>query len=205
MLTTVRQFPYSISPVQGFRLRAAWLKEARALGSDIGVDKATLDLRAYRRVFLENDALALRVGGGTTIGRPSFERSFAVGGFPDGALLDVVQTNQSVLRGYEQDAERGRRFVHANAEYRFPLLHPQRGYRTLPVFLRHLHGAVFVDAAHAWSGAFALGDVKVGAGAAVGIDLAVAQGLAWTFTAGAAHGFSDARNARGYFRTGLAF
>jgi outer membrane protein assembly factor BamA len=157
------------------------------------------------RVFSDHDALALRVGGGTTRGEPSFQRSFAVGGFPDGSLFDVVQTNHSVLRGYAQDAFRGRRFAHANAEYRFPLAHPQRGYRTLPVFLRHLHGAVFADAAHAWSGAFHLGDVRVGTGAAVGVDLSAGPGLLFTLTAGIAHGFSDPRSARTYFRTGLAF
>jgi hypothetical protein len=204
-LSTARQYPYTISPAEGVRVRAAFLKEARALGSEIDVAKATADLRGYRRVFSERDALALRIGGGTTLGRPSFQRSFAVGGFPDGSLFDVVQTNHSVLRGYPQNAFRGRRFAHANAEYRFPLAHPQRGLRTLPVFLRHLHGEVFADAAHAWSGAFRLGDAKVGAGAALGIDLVAAHALGFTLTAGVAHGFSDSRTLRPYFRTGLAF
>jgi hypothetical protein len=72
-----------------------------------------------------------------------------------------------VLRGYAQDAFRGRRFLHANAEYRFPLAHPQRGYRTLPLYLRHLHGAVFADAGHAWNGGLVLKDVKAAAGAGV--------------------------------------
>jgi outer membrane protein assembly factor BamA len=172
----------------------------------LSLGKATADLRAYRRLFTDSDTLALRIGGGTTFGEPSFRPSFAVGGFADGSLFDVVQTNQSVLRGYAQNAFRGRRFAHANAEYRFPLAHPQRGYRTIPFFLRHLHGAVFADAAHAWSGTFDLGDAKVGAGAALGLDFAVSPGLGLTFTAGVAHGFSDEkRSARPYFRTGLAF
>jgi outer membrane protein assembly factor BamA len=204
-MTTARQFPYTISPAEGARLRLAYLKEARALGSDVGVSKATADLRAYRRVFSDTDTLAVRVGAGTTFGEPAFDRSFAVGGFPDGSLFDVVQTNHSVLRGYAQDAFRGRRFAHANAEYRFPLGHPQRGFRTLPVFLRHLHAAVFADAGHAWSGSFHLGKARVGAGAALGMDLATGPGLAFTLTAGVAHGFSDSRSARPYFRTGLAF
>lgn len=204
-LTTVRQFPYSISPAEGIRLRVAYLKEAEAFGSDVDIGKATADLRAYRRLFSENDTLALRIGAGTTLGDRSFERSFAVGGFPDGSLFDLVQTNHSVLRGYAQDAFRGRRFAHANAEYRFPLGHPQRGFRTLPFFLRHLHAAVFADAAHAWTGALRLGEARVGAGAAVGIDLAAGPGLGFTLTAGVGHGFSDTRSVRPYFRTGLAF
>ena len=204
-LTTARQFPYSISPAEGIRLRVAWLQEAERLGSDVDLGKATADARAYRRLFTDTDTLALRVGGGTTFGERTFERSFAVGGFPDGSLFDVVQTNHSVLRGYGQDAFRGRRFAHANVEYRVPLAHPQRGFRTLPVFLRHLHAAAFFDAAHAWSGPLDLGEIKVGAGAALGMDLSGGPGLGFTFTTGIAHGFSDARGARVYFRTGLAF
>lgn len=204
-LTTTRQFPYSISPAEGVRIRVAYLKEAEALGSDVSLGKATADLRAYRRLFSDTDTLALRVGGGTTFGEPSFDRSFAVGGFADGSLFDVVQTNHSVLRGYAQNAFRGRRFAHANAEYRRPLGHPQRGFRTLPFFLRHLHASVFADVAHAWSGPLDLGRAKVGAGAAVGTDLSWGPGLSFTLTAGAAHGFSDTRSLRGYFRTGLSF
>ena len=204
-MTTARQFPYSISPAEGVRLRVAYLREAKVLGSDIGVGKATADLRAYHRLFSDTDTLAVRVGAGTTFGEPAFDRSFAVGGFPDGSLFDVVQTNHSVLRGYAQDAFRGRRFAHANAEYRVPLAHPERGFRTLPIFLRHLHAAAFADAASAWSGALRLDDVKYGAGAAVGVDFSAGPGLAFTLTAGVAHGFSDSRSARPYFRTGLAF
>jgi hypothetical protein len=202
---SARQFPYSISPVQGLRARVAYLKESEALGSDTGVGKAVADLRGYHRLFSDRDALAVRLGGGTTFGEPDFRRSYAVGGFPDGSLLDVVQTNHSVLRGYAQDAFRGRHFAHANAEYRFPLAHPQRGYRTVPVFLRHLHAAVFADAGGAWDGALEAGDIKVGVGAAVGADLHVFYGIGVTFVAGVAHGFSDADAARGYFRTGLSF
>jgi hypothetical protein len=203
--TSARQYPYSIAPAEGVRLRVAYLLEAAALGSGVDLAKATADFRAYHRVFGEEDAVAVRAGGGTTFGRPAFQRSFAVGGFPDGSLFDVVQTNHSVLRGYAQDAFRGRRFVHLNAEYRFPLAHPQRGWRTVPLFVRHLHGAVFLDAAHAWSGPFALGDMKTGVGTAVGTDVVVGHGLGLTFTAGVAHGFSDGEPLRTYFRSGLSF
>ena len=202
---SARQFPYSISPVQGLRARVAYLQEAEALGSDVDVAKVTADVRGYHRVFTDRDALALRLGAGTTIGEPGLLRSYAIGGFPDGSLFDVVQTNHSVLRGYAQDAFRGRRFGHANAEYRFPLAHPQRGYRTVPFFLRHLHAAAFVDAAGIWNDAIDLGETKVGVGAAVGADMNVFYNLGLTFTAGIAHGFSDTESVRTYFRSGISF
>ncbi|HUG55368.1 MAG TPA: hypothetical protein VMR21_17300 [Vicinamibacteria bacterium] len=204
-ISTARQFPYSISPVEGYRLRFAYLKEDPGLGSDVSLGKLLADGRAYTRLFRADDALAVRVAGGLTVGRPAFERSFSVGGFPDGALFDVVGTNHAVLRGYPSGAFMGRRFADLNLEYRFPLAHPQRGYRLLPVFVRHLHATAFADAAHAWSGRFRMADVKTAAGAALGADVVLGHALPVTFTAGVAHGFADRGDTRAYFRAGLAF
>ena len=210
-MSTVKEYPFSISPVDGYRLRLAAVKEDPALGSEVSLVKATADARGYARLFGETDTLALRVGGGTTFGRPSFRRSYAVGGFPDGALLDVVQTNHAVLRGYPQaggaDRDRftGRHFVNANVEYRVPLVRPQRGWRSLPVFVRHLHAAVFADAGHAWSGPFRLSDVKTGAGVAVGADTSLGHGLPVTGVVGLARGLADGGETKVYVRFGLAF
>jgi hypothetical protein len=210
-MSTIKQYPYSISPLDGYTLRLAVLKEDPALGSDVSLVKATADARAYARVFGESDTLALRLGGGTTFGRPSFRRSYAVGGFPDGSLFDVVGTNHAVLRGFPQnggvhrDLFTGRSFVSGNLEYRFPLGHPQRGWRSLPVFLRHLHGAVFVDLGHAWSGPFRLADVKAGAGAALGVDTSLGHALPLTGVVGLAQGFAAEGETKVYFRLGLAF
>jgi hypothetical protein len=202
---SAKQYPYSISPVDGVRLRVGYLKEAPGLGSDVDLGKVTADVRGYLRGLGRNHALALRLGGGTTFGQRSFLRSFAVGGFPDGALFDVVRTNHSVLRGYPDGLFTGRRFVHANLEYRLPLAHPQRGLRSLPLLVRHLHAAAFVDAAHAWTGEFRLGDVKTGVGAALGADLSLGHGLPFTGTVGIARGLADRGETRGYLRLGLSF
>jgi Tol biopolymer transport system component len=202
---SANQYPYSISPVDGLRFRVAYLKEAPALGSDVDLAKVTVDGRAYVRLFHQRDTLALRLGGGATFGQAAFQRSFAVGGFPEGGLFDVVRTNHSVLRGYVDDAFTGRRFVHGNVEYRIPLGHPQRGYRSFPVFLRHLHTAAFLDAAHAWSSGFRLADVKTGVGVALGADVNLGHGLPVTGTVGIARGLSDRGETRGYFRVGLSF
>ena len=183
----------------------AYVKEAPGLGSEVSLGKVLADGRVYTRFWRDNDALALHLAGGFTVGQARFEKSFEVGGFPDGALFDVVGTNQAVLRGYPDDAFVGRRFVDANVEYRFPIAHPQRGYRLLPVFVRHLHGTVFADAGNAWSGDFRWGDLKTAAGAALGADLTLGHALPLTLTAGLARGFADRGETRAYFRAGLAF
>lgn len=204
-LSSARSFPYSISPVEGLRLHVGYLREAPGLGSDLSLSKLTGDARFYTRVFGRSDALALHLGGGTTFGEEAFEASYAVGGFPDASLLDVVRTNSSVLRGYEDNAFRGRRFAAANAEYRVPLAHPQRGWRSFPIFLRHLHAAAFVDSAAAWSGDFRGEDLKTGAGVALGGDFVIGHRLPFTATLGYAHGFDSEGEDQVYFRAGLSF
>lgn len=202
--SSARQYPYSISLVDGTRLRVAALKEDPAFGSDVALTKILADARAYLRLG-GTDALALRAGGGATLGRPTLMQSYAVGGFPDASLLDVVRTNQSLLRGYPRNAFTGRRFLHANAEYRFALAHPQRGWRSVPLFVRHLHGALFADAAHAWSGPLRARDLKTSVGAALGTDVYVGQGLPVTATLGLARDLASRGETQVYFRTGLAF
>jgi surface antigen Omp85-like protein/WD40 repeat protein len=205
VISTARQFPYSISPVEGYRVRMSYVKESPALGSDVSLGKMVGDARAYSRVFRADDAVAVHLAAGVTIGRSSFRRSFTVGGFPDGVLFDVVGTNHAVLRGYPDDAFVGRRFLAANVEYRFPFAHPQRGYRLLPVFVRHVHGTVFADAGGAWSEGFRWTDLRPSAGAALGSDLTIGHALPVTFTLGLARGFAEKGETRAYFRAGLAF
>ena len=156
-------------------------------------------------LFGERDVLALRAGGGTTYGEAQFERSFAVGGYPDGSLFDIVRTNNAVLRGYPENAFTGRRYAVFNAEYRFPLFDPQRGWRSFPLFLRHFSGSVFFDAANAWSGEFRAGDVKTAAGASIALDSAIGYALPLTAEVTLAHGFDEQGDTKVYFRFGLAF
>jgi outer membrane protein assembly factor BamA len=204
-LTSARSYPYSISPSEGGRLRVAWLHEAKALGSDLALDKLMVDARLYQRVFGERDVLAVRVGGGTTYGGEGFERSYAVGGYPDASLIDIVRTNNAVLRGYPDNAFTGRRYAAFNAEYRFPLFTPQRGWRSLPLFFRHFRGTVFFDAAHAWTGEFRAEDVKTAAGASLGLDSAIGFALPLSAEVSVARGFADQGDTKVYFRFGLAF
>ena len=204
-ISNARSYPFSISPTEGGRLQVAWLHEAKALGSDLSLDKLTTDGRLYQRGFGERDVLALHAGGGTTYGEPQFDRSFAVGGYPVASLVDIVRTNDAVLRGYPDNAFTGRHYAALNAEYRFPLVSPQRGWRSLPLFLRHFRGTVFFDAGHAWSGPFKAADVKTSAGASIGLDSAIGYALPLTAELTLARGFDELGETMVYFRFGLAF
>ncbi len=205
LLSSTRQFPYSISPVEGLRLRLAYAKQAPSLGSDVSLGKGAGDVRFYTRVFGATDALALRAGGGATFGLPAFTQSYAIGGFPDASLLDLVRTNPVVLRGYPDNAFRGRSLAYGNLEYRVPLAHPQRGFRSYPIFLRHLHASVFFDAGQVWNDTFHWGDFKKSAGGALGADWILFHRVPLTTLLGVAHGFDALGETQVYFRTGLSF
>lgn len=200
-----RQYAFSISPVEGTYTRLAYLREQQGLGSDLSLSKVTGEWRGYHALFGSRDAVALRVAGGATFGAPGFRDSFAAGGFPEGALFDIVRTNPVLLRGYPDDRFRGRHVAGVSVEYRVPLWSPERGIRSLPVFLRHLHATAFFDAAQAWSGDFDLARTKRGVGAALGADFFMGHALPITASAGVAYGLDQAGDTRGYFRLGLAF
>jgi outer membrane translocation and assembly module TamA len=75
----------------------------------------------------------------------------------------------------------------------------------MPAFVRSLHGSVFVDAGSAWTGHFALRQVKTAAGAAIGTDAFVSHVLPLTAMLGVARGFSAKGDTRWYFQLGLPF
>jgi hypothetical protein len=203
-LSSAKLYPFSISPSDGWRLRLAYLIEDPAFGGEAQAARLTFDARAYARLG-ESGVLALRAGGGTAFGRRFAALAYSVGGFPDGELFDLGLTNPAVLRGYPDAVASGRHAVWGNAELRLPLLHPQGGWRTAPLFLRHVHAAVFADAAHAWNGALRASDVSTSAGLALGTDAFVGHGLPLTASVGLARGFGNFGETRAYVRLGLAF
>jgi outer membrane protein assembly factor BamA len=203
-MSNAKQYPFSVSPVDGWRLRVGYAREIPGLGSELSLGKLFADARSYVRLP-GGSALALRGGYGTTFGEPAFPRTFAVGGFPDGALHDIVRTNVAVLRGYPDDAFTGRSYVVANAELRLGFGRVQRGYRSLPVFLRHMHTTLFFDVGNAWNATFRASDLKTAVGGALGADVNLAHVLPLTAVVGVGHGFAAEGETRAYFRLGLAF
>ena len=124
---------------------------------------------------------------------------FSTGGYADQPLLDVytsgVRQSTFVLRGFEPQQFIGNNFSLINAEYRFPLAYVDRGVSTLPVFLRHVSGAVFAD----WGGAYdriprnSPTDVlHLGVGGELWVSFMLGYRLEWTARVGLAHGFGDA-------------
>ncbi|HWP99412.1 MAG TPA: hypothetical protein VNK92_02970, partial [Vicinamibacterales bacterium] len=91
-----------------------------------------------------------------------------------------------LVRGYRTDEATGTRAAAASAEYRLPLARIERGLGRWPLFVRQLHGALFVDAGHAWSARFRLADVKTAAGVELSADAVLGYYAAVTVSIGAA-------------------
>ena len=78
-----------------------------------------------------------------------------------------------LIRGLDEDELVGSSAAVVNVDYRFPLLRIERGVGSWPAFARVLHGAVFVDAGHAWEDKFRRADVRVSVGAELSLDTVV--------------------------------
>jgi hypothetical protein len=103
--------------------------------------------------------VALHLAWGTSQGSFGGQLPFALGGVPPPDLLNLALTAVGLgsagalpdqLRGYPADAFTGSHLASGTLEVCFPIVSPQWGYSTWPVFLRRISGAVFLDAGVAW-------------------------------------------------------
>ena len=210
-MTTATRFGYSISPEGGIASGLSLEVSRRALGSDFDAAFARADLRAYVPVLPRHGVLALRATAAAAGGDPEGRRTVRLGGASaDPGPLSLDEDASSLLRGFPPDAFLGDRVALVNAEYRFPIAWPQRGVRHWPVFLRALHGTVFADGGHAWTGGgFRTGDVKWSWGAELSGDFTLGYWLPLTTTVGIGWGrdgegrLSDNRQV--YVRLGHGF
>ncbi len=204
---STRTYPMSISPQDGFRLRAAVTHELKALGSDFDFGKAIVDLRAYVRIG--PTVLVSRLGGGFAFGSRVPRTAYGVGGLASPALLDPVGDQPAVLRGYDEPGANptryGKNLGFANLDWRIPLGHPQRGIRALPVFLQHLHLTASLDAAVVSQGTLNLDSARVGASLGLGADLFVGHRIPVTLQGGVGLGLTRDGATVPWFSIGFPF
>jgi hypothetical protein len=208
--TTAHTYGYSISPEQGVTAGATSELVRRALGAFADAATFTADVRAYLPTPVRHHVLAIRAAGGTSTGNIDMQRTFHLGGpGPNLDALDFGSDAVSLLRGFAADTFAGSHAAVVNADYRFPLVRPQRGVGTWPLFLQTLHAAVFADAGQAWTGVYRAGDLKRAAGAELSADIVAGYVLPLTIAAGAAWGHDGSgtvsNGATVYVRIGRAF
>jgi hypothetical protein len=146
-----RRYVRSISPEEGRTAAVRMSVAAPELGSDYRVARARATLAQYARIpFTRHAVVALRAAGGLAEGTVGLDAPFELGGIgapdPLALLPGAIAMPPDQLRGYEDGDLAGTGFVLGNLELRFPLAAPRLGRSTWPLFLRRVHGALFVDA-----------------------------------------------------------
>jgi Tol biopolymer transport system component len=205
LLNASRSYGYSISREQGWYAAVTSELTREALGADGNAEAWTVDLRGYLPVVPRHSVIAARVAGAAAWGDPSVRRLFsASGNGPQTLGFGFGRDAIGFVRGLDEDEVVGSYSAVMNVDYRFPLLRIERGVGSWPAFARVLHGAIFVDAGHAWDTAFRRGDIRVSTGAEVSIDTVLGHVVAVTFTAGASWVSHD-RGAVAFARIGRAF
>jgi WD40-like Beta Propeller Repeat len=205
LLNASRSYGYSISREDGWNATVTTELTREALGADGNGEAATVDLRGYLPVVPRHAVIAARVAGAASRGDARARREFsAAGSGPQTLGFDFGTDAIGLVRGVGEDEIVGTRAAVVNLDYRFPLMRIDRGLGTLPAFARVIHGAVFLDAGHAWVDSFRRSDVTVSFGAELSLDAVVGYVLPLTFTAGGAWASQD-RGFVGFARIGRAF
>lgn len=203
----VHRFLNGISAEEGQRLSVALTVGDPALGGSAATSfrQATGVALRYLRLPWSWDgqplhhALALRLSGGVGSGAIGPRSLFSLGGFGGGdPLRDLINLSTAptrILRGYFPGSFYGAAYALGTAEYRLPLVDVEAGLWTLPLYLRRLHAAAFVDAGDA----FDLGArlrLHAGAGAELRAELVLGYVLSTDLRAGCARGLENSAFAR---------
>ena len=208
--TTAHIYGYAVSPEGGVTLGVTAESVPRALGSFADATAFTADARAYLPGFAPHHVVAIRGAGGVSTGDPDVRRTFHLGGGAGaGGVIDFGRNAISLLRGFGTNTFAGSHVALINADYRFPIARPQRGYGTWPLFLHTIHGTLFADAGHTWTREFRSDAVKTSFGAEVSARIVGGYFYPFNVVAGAARG-RDGSGTVGdrttfYVRLGYAF
>lgn len=149
-------FHYDAVSVESGRASGLTLRVRHpALLSDYTTAEITWSHREYVPLWFRH-VLALRLSGAFGRGETGRRVLYGLGAplerswFLD--ALDGIAYGSTFLRGYPSGTARGDRYVLGTAEYRLPLFDVDRGFSTLPLFMRRLKVAAFTDWAQATEG-----------------------------------------------------
>ncbi len=142
----------AISPENGrqIQLKTTWTD--RAFGSGVNNEQIIFvgDWREFVRLY-HHHVLAFRIQGGMNWGDRLTQGTFVVGGaLGEGTLARQSSLNYFALRGLPLSAFGATRALVMSMEYRIPIVSPQRGLGTWPLYLQNLHCALFADYGDGW-------------------------------------------------------
>ncbi len=194
---SVLRYPYSVSSEEGRRISLQYRRFDRGLGSDLELSEYSAQYQEFLRLptaALSRQVLYLRLAGALADGNTAFsQQAFQIGGIPS-------DLNPYPLRGYPARSVTGKYIATGTLEYRAPLFFPMHGPGTAPFFAEKVHSALFVDAGEVWDDrtSFSGGNVKVGAGVELRMDVTLGYWLKVTPALGIARGFSPGGESQVY-------
>jgi len=147
------KYPASISQENGRLIRLTGFMTDSKFGSGERNEMKIFsgDWREYIRLW-HHHVLGLRATGGMTWGDRQVQGTFGLGGaLGEGAFAGSMSYNYFPLRGLPVSALSKTRAMLMSAEYRLPLVSPQRGIGTWPFYLKNLHASFFADYGNAWN------------------------------------------------------
>jgi hypothetical protein len=207
LVDAARAYGYSISEADGWSATAGLELTREAFGADGNAGAATLDVRGYVPLGPRHAVLAARAAAATAWGDEAVRRVFsASGNGPRARGFNFGSDAVGLIRGVDESEAFGDHAAVVNVDYRVPLRRIERGAGTAPVFVRTIHGALFADIGHAWTGSFRRGDLTRSVGAELSLDVVLGYGLPLTLTTGAAwRTLPDRAGAVVFGRVGRAF
>ncbi len=186
---SAHEYGFSISPEEGRRLFVTQELFRRNFGGDFNRRRTIGGWREYYNLPWPNQIFAAQLSGGLARGDLLVQRSFQLGGLT--APFADFQEEPFLLRGYPAREFRGERALSLSAEYRFPIRNVERGWGTLPFFVRRLHGTFFGDLGDAWNEGTGGPSLKSGVGGSLGTDLYLGYYLPVRLQGGVARGLSE--------------
>jgi Tol biopolymer transport system component len=154
--------------------------------------QATAEWREYvSNPLLPNQVFAWKLSAGATVGDKFKYGTYRLGGSFSENGITVVPSEWRMLRGYYAASDSGEWYWLGSLEARFPIVHIDRGIGTLPIFLRYVSGAIFVDAGNAFDDFSSPSDVRqvlLGTGAEVQLYALAGYGGGYYIRAG--YGFA---------------
>lgn len=142
---------------RGIFVQAGLDYAGQATGSSYTTYAFSTALTGYLELPWPGDhTLALRVAGAVSGGDYPRGATYSVGGYNlDGltlvdTLITGVANSSFTIRGYAPGASWGRSYFSQTLEYRVPVVQPDLGVSTLPLYLRRIDASLFLD----YGGAF---------------------------------------------------
>jgi hypothetical protein len=176
------QFPGAISLEEGPRLILNLQSSDTILGSSENLEQLIFqgDLREYVPLPLKGHVLAFRAAGGIAFGDRLLQGTFRLGSATGESAISGPTPRLFTLRGLPQITFAGERALLFSGEYRLPLIYPQKGAGTGPLFLQRLHMAFFADYGSVFDGDLDFDNFLLGVGSELRADLILGYALPLT-------------------------